>query len=432
MKPSCACLLFCLLVACANAAPQQALTLRSQSGQFVVRGYSVGPNHFKNGSTGQLAYVRLDPALFAISCEAIKKALLTELGMRDEWRGSISILLHPNESDNEPIDIASIRFKDRWGYKVSIPERVNRDRLISAMVQVLLMEIANRHASPMLADLPPWLCIGLTEELQLTGLAELTLEPETALLRKQKNPDALRLVRERLRERQALTFNQLSWPEDNFESASEFYSSCAQLFVHELLRLKDGRRCLQNMLAQLPANLNWQTSFLANFRGHFEKLIDVDKWWTLTVVNFQGGQNHFVWNESEMWRQLDDILATPVEVRLNKSDLPMQMEVKLQSIISEWEFTRQEPVLALKLNHLQALRLRCREGYLPLIDGYSNMLGVYLQKRGKLGTAKHGASARNARAAEQEALKKLEELDRQRDKFRPKREPLTNTASATR
>src|SRR4051794_34566410 len=107
----------------APAAPLS-LTLQSRSGQFtvvglpmqaradaasaVIAGFAV-PVRAYQSPTSTVSFVRLDPALVAVSCDEIKTALLRELGARDRWEGSVRVFLHPVRNDNEPIFVTSIR-----------------------------------------------------------------------------------------------------------------------------------------------------------------------------------------------------------------------------------------------------------------------------------------------------------------------------------
>jgi len=52
--------------------------------------------------------------------------------------------------------------------------------------------------------------------------------------------------------------------------------------------LENGRACLREMLAQLPAFYNWQFAFLKGFQPWFQRPLDVEKWWALTVVRLPG------------------------------------------------------------------------------------------------------------------------------------------------
>jgi hypothetical protein len=164
------------------------------------------------------------------------------------------------------------------------------------------------------------------------------------------------------------------------------------------------------MLYQLPEHLNWQTAFLSAFGGHFRGLLDADKWWSLTTANYQKKETSILWGETEIWRQLQDILATTAEVRLKTNDLPMNIRVQLQNVLTEWDYSRQVPVLQVKINHLQALQLRVPRELESVVNGYANVLAWYLGKRGAP-KPDHNKVGRSARTAIAEALKQLNELD---------------------
>jgi hypothetical protein len=393
--------------------------VRSRSGQFVIRGLPLTMSRFGR-ATNAVSYVRLDPTVFAVSCERVKEAVLGEFGMEDRWRGMIAIVLHPTESDDELINVTSTRYKNNWGYRMDIPERVDRRRVIKAVIDVLLLEIANRKSGERSAEMPPWLSAGFTSHLEATVLSSISLEPETTVVRKEKHPDPLKEVREMLSSQPPLSFNQLSLPEESMlvEPDAKFYGHCAHLFVHELLGLKDGRRCLQDMMLRLGEHLNWQTAFLKSFSGHFPRLIDADKWWSLIAAGYSGKETSIHWGRAETSRQLDDTLKTSVEVRLHQEDLPMKTVANLQKIISEWDYVRQFPVLRLKLNHLQALRLRVPPEIEPLVAEYIGVIDFYLEKRGKP-VPDNGKIKRSARKAIEETVKRLNELDLRREGSRP-------------
>ncbi len=406
----------------ANVFAGEARTLRSRSGQFIVRGLPLGAFPASGISTSEVSYVRLDPAVSSVSCERIKQAVLEELGAKDEWRGAVTVNLHPVREDNEPIVITSMRFAGGWSYRMEVPELVNRDRLVKALVEVLLLEMANRKAGVRPAELPPWLIEGLSAHVQATAQTTLTLEPATRVVRRQGTGDPLNRARELLRQRPALTLDQLSWPteEQLAEDNLALYRSCAHLFVHELLRLKNGRACLREMVERLPEDLNWQTTFLRAFQTHFNRLIEVDKWWALNVAYFSGRDPMTAWSLAESCDRLDEILATPVLVRLRPGDLPTTVQAKVQSVIAEWDYARQTPILLQKINHLHALRLLAAQEQLGLIDGYLETLEIYLDRRDKVSLAearKHRLS-RSQRLLLQNTLRRLDWLDAQRENSR--------------
>src|SRR4051794_35727980 len=92
-----------LLVSFADAVPEPVL-VRSRSGQFLIRGLPLTRLSFER-TTNVVSYVRLDPTVFAVSCERIKEAVLGAVGLEDQWRGLITITLHPNTADDEPVDV---------------------------------------------------------------------------------------------------------------------------------------------------------------------------------------------------------------------------------------------------------------------------------------------------------------------------------------
>jgi len=399
---------------CGQIRAMEPVTLRSHSGQFLVRGLPVGAPRV-SPSTNILAYIRLDPALFAVSCERIKEAVLGELGAKDVWKGKIFVSVHPVKDDHEPIVITATHYTDGWSYHMDIPEMVDGPRLIKSVVEVLLQEMANRDSrSRLAAELPLWLPEGFAAHLQATILSNFTLEPETRINRGEKGADPLAHAREYLRAHPPLSLDDLNWPtEEQFSgNGGETYRCCAQLFVYELLRLPDGRSCLREMLARLTENLNWQTAFLQAFGAHFQRLLDLDKWWSLHLVHLIGQGFASAWMRPEFCQQLQDILTTSVQVRLSPVELPLTTQVKLQIILGEWEFPRQQPTLREMVTRLKALRLRASAEFIRLVDDYRQTLETYVQRRRDAG----GSTSRVERSPKSkfivsETIKRLDDLD---------------------
>lgn len=400
----------------------QSVVLRSQSGQFVVRGLPMGAAPVGHSPTSQVSYLRVDPALLAVSCDRIKQALLSELEMKDNWQGTITVTLHPVRDYDEPIDIISRRFRNGWAYNLHVPDWVERTRLVHAVVQVLLQEISTRRARDHAPELPPWLLDGITAILERASLSTLTLEPETWIMRqREKNADPLRQVRELLRARAPLTFNELNWPsEEQFTPENiDVYRACSQLFVCELLRLKNGPARLSQMLLTLPESLNWQTAFLTAYRSQFRSLLEVEKWWSLSVVHITSRDLMFSWTREQAFLQLDDALVVSAEVRLNAGELPMNAQVKLQQVIAEWAPSRQTAILMQKLNLLHNLRMRAPQEMMDLVDRYRTVLEHYVKNRRATGEGPFGRHPLSKdRVLAGETIKKLDGLDVQREVLR--------------
>jgi hypothetical protein len=385
-----------------RAALPEPVAVRSRSGQFAIHGLPLSKQRFSFIPPTGISYARLDPGVLAISSENIKQALLAALDLTDRWQGRIAVSLQPVVRDNEEIVIASVRFTDGWQYQVQIPEHVDKARLTKAIVEVLLLEIAQRGAGDRRLELPPWLASGLAEYITANASSPLIVEAGSLTDRTQPKGDALKKTRETLRSAGSMSFNQLSWPDTQTDRAA--YDACAHLFVRELLQ-KGGGVLLSDLLWRLRDHLNWQTAFLR--AGGFGSLRDVDKWWTLNLVQFAGRESFATWSSAELRLQLDEALATPVQVRHDVNRLPMTTQISLQQILQEWDFKRQAPHVRQMLHRLEVLRLRSSGVPNEIINGYHRALSEYLVRRER--------RLVNARTAVTEAVGLLNELDAKRE-----------------
>jgi len=201
------------------------------------------------------------------------------------------------------------------------------------------------------------------------------------------------------------------------------------LFVAELLRLEDGRECLRAMLDELAACYDWQTAFLRSFRAHFERQVDLEKWWALQVAHFTGRDPTQTWSYVESWNKLDELLRTLVEVRQTQNELPGHAEISLATVIREWDFIRQGQTLRAKLGELDLLRLRVSQEAVALVDDYRRLLSVYLERRGRAGLMLAGSKipSAGANSVVRETLRQLAALEARREKLRPNPETVSAT-----
>ena len=411
-------LLASLLLAATVAQAADPIVITSHSKQFTVRGLRLG--NVKD-TLGLPDLVLLDPPLLAVTAESIKQSLQQELGWTEPWHGHIFIELHPVREDRENILVTSIRSPEGWNYRIDMPDEVDTPRLVRTLVEILVVEFANRRAKERAVELPPWLVPGLTAHLQAGPLASVVLAPNRAVLRTRVKSDPLAAVRARLQSTSALTVDQLNWPApDQFDGGkAEHYQACAHLFVHELLHLRDGAACLRETLALLPEHLNWQTAFFRGFQPHFQRMLDVEKWWSLVQVNISGRDTTQVWPLAESLQRLDEVLYTPVQVRLEKDEIPHESQVSVQTLLIEWDLPRQAAPLWQKVARLAELRTRLDPQVAKLASDYRAILEKYLRARQQeqTGPAVYPLGLSNARGLIADAVHDLGPLDRQREKL---------------
>jgi hypothetical protein len=425
--------------ALAQFPPPETAVARSVSGQFIVRAEGVwDPRSRAAWLTTNRDFVRLVPTLAAVSAERIRQDLLRELGDGSPWQGKIFLALRQTDSGSEPITLSSERFGDGWQYRVDLPEVIERGRYVRAMVNILLLEVANRAAGERSAEVPLWLVEGFSEQLLAEDGAEIILPPpdQTAhgvafkpLFVNARRESPLKKAHQVLEERQPLAFDELSWPEEKQVSGDEagVYRASAQLFVSELLRLDDGRACLRAMLAELPKYYNWQLAFLHAFRLHFLSIADTEKWWALQSAHFTGRELDQTWPLKESLEKLGEALHTPVEEPLaGTNEVSTEVMVDLQTIIRQWEGARQIPALQAKARELEILRLRLARELLLLEEGYRQAVFSYLQSHSALAAGPESKKSPRLDRAARETIKALDALDKQREAMRPVEKGLTS------
>ena len=380
-------------------------------------------------------FIRLDPTLLPVSCERIKQILYRELGLADAWSGKVFLKIYPVQTANDPVTIASEQFRDGWHYGVLLPNVIERSRYVRAMVQVLFMEVANRDAREHSAELPIWLVEGFYANLMTSRQIEIILPPPqdttagiklTSMVLNARKEDPLHLAHEQLCTSEPLNFQQLSWPSAGQLTGPEegLYRSCAQLFVSELLHLEDGPACLRAMLAALPHYYNWQFAFLQAFRSHFQRPLDIEKWWGLQLLHFTGRELTETWPADESWQKLEEIIRSAVQVRTSTNELPLHLEVPLQTMLREWEPPRQTMALRTKAAELGSLRLRVAPEFVPLVDEYRQTIKSYLQNREHTGSLFSFHRKSSLRRITDEALRQLDALDARRLVLKPLQKPL--------
>jgi hypothetical protein len=108
---------------------------------------------------------------------------------------------------------------------------------------------------------------------------------------------------------------------------------------------------------------------------------------------------------------MEEILYTPMQVRLKGEDAVHVTPVSLQTVIQDWGFEQQVALLQAKLIQLQAARLRLPADFATISDSYQLVISKYLNARR---SAWFGVTA-HARASR--AVSELNALDQQREKI---------------
>ena len=149
----CGCAVVLLSVFCGKAHAQSpfpdTIATRSFSGQFIIAGTAGSRRAALPVIATNANFVRLEPALLAVSAERFKEALAhalnPELGGLNALaapRGKIFLVLHPAQSSDEVVTVVSRHSPEGWDYQVQLPDVVSRPRLARALTGVLLLGAA--------------------------------------------------------------------------------------------------------------------------------------------------------------------------------------------------------------------------------------------------------------------------------------------------
>ncbi|MCU0770501.1 MAG: hypothetical protein MUE94_01855 [Verrucomicrobia bacterium] len=427
MKASPAALwLLCLSLGAGPTLPAAAESqmIRSASGQFSVLASEPTATSASSAFLAESDLLRLDPGLLTVSAERLRQALVRELHDRSPWEGRILFRVRGTDSFRAPVEVVAEWQGTGWRYQVSLPEYLARDRFVQALVEVDLMEIANRTSAGRAAEIPAWLTEGLTAQLLASRSAELILPPPKLNLRgvsatpwvlEQVKYQPLALAHAQLQTNAPLSLEQLSWPTpESFEGRQgQVYRHCAHLLVTRLLQLPEGPARLHAFIHNLGSHYNWQVAFLNTYPAQFPSLLDFEKWWTLQVAHFTGRDLSATYTYSESVQRLREAARFPVEVRLATNTLPMHGEVRLQTILEAWDGNRQRRALEQTLTDLALLRSRIAPELVALLDDYRLTLGTYLKQRDRAGIylPKGGNRQASVTLLTRRTLRTLDQLD---------------------
>jgi hypothetical protein len=406
---------------------------QSHSGQFVVRGAAFAQplaDRFSRQATN-LALMTLEPTLVAVSCEHIRQIVWRMLEMpKSQWEGKISIFIRPAATAGPPT-LTAVRFREGWRYQIDLPDRLERSRYAQAVVQALLLELANRQSDrEHQTEVPLWLSTGLAERLLAANAEEVVLEPPSlsggkpglpAIFLNERKANPLQEAHDLLSAHEPLTFEELSWPRPQHAAGEGYavYRASAQIFVRGLLGLPGGPGCLRKLVTDLPRYHNWQFAFLGAFPNSFQRPLDVEKWWALASAQFSGRAVSQAWTREESWRKLDEALHPGIQVRGGANQLPTRSSVTLQTVILSWDRQAQIQALRPLVAQLGQILLHADTEMTPLAREYQELLARYLEKQEQPAVARIARRGLAPRQLPEATARQLDALDDRRQQLRP-------------
>lgn len=406
------------------------VTARSYSGQFVVKGPQTAPTlpiKVQGDKDSDDGLIGLEAGALAVTCEQVKHALLKQLDREDHWKDKVYVEIAPDAEDDSDILMATVKYRDGWRYQLRLPVRIDPDKLLLAIVRTSLLELANRNSKGHSADLPLWLTEGMTKHLIATSPTPLVMQPKKLkdILPKvapsRLIEDPLLEPRAHLQKYNAWTFQEMSLPSDVQMNPLEWthFRHCAHVLVQSLLRTPNGPKNLGAMLDAMPNYLNWQFALLEGFQGQFASPLDIEKWWSLTLVDLKSFDSHNRWTYQPAVRRLDQILDTSVTLDPGVDAVPTQRNLELQLLIDLVEWDQQRPYIMDVISQLIFFQIHAPEDLVKLAGDYRITLMEYVNSRDTAAkTTRRGEVATSHKVIVRETLDKLKLLDVLRSDFR--------------
>jgi len=379
-------LIFIICCPLRSETEKDTITARSVSGQFMVRSpYKIPPLPASKQPTNQIKLIELDPNFLAVVCERIKGNILLTLNQKDEWKGSVFVRIYPAQTYLDPVWV-NAQYSDKgWMYYVDFPSVIEMNRLIRAVVGVVLQEIADRRAGSKPAELPPWLPPAFALNVYLTAPDIVLMERFTKKVRVERVTNPINLIKRHIISITPLTWDELSWPTiealmDN--STTNQYSLCSYIFMREVLRLPDGVKKMKEFLTILPARWNWQVAFIEAFKPHFYSMRDVEKWWSVTIASITGRTGVKTLTYDESLKKLEAILNSPLKIPTgNTNTNNLIIKLPLQQVITQYSYSQHKQILKEKISELSVLRQNSHPAITRLVDDYKEALQIYLDRR---------------------------------------------------
>jgi hypothetical protein len=409
-----------LLLAKSGAAPSGRV-VTSQSRQFQI--YSPDqtflPDKIPQGS------VVVEPDWLAMTAERVRAAVVAEIPAMGSIREQIEVGILQRAPADGTIGVGTTVFADGFKYKVAIPPVVDEVRLVKGFISVLLAQYAN-HGGNRAVELPTWVIEGVAQTIFHSVGPKLVVDGNSSGW-EMTTRDMLAHTREILRTNAPPTFHEVTMgaPPAPQSPNEAFYKSCTHLLTRSLLQRPQGREQFARFLRNLPKAWNWQTAFREAFG--FERMLDVEKWWALAMVEFTMRDQRQAFSTPVSLEKLNTLLGTPMEMHSATNALPETRMVDLQTLLEKTDWQLQAQALRDKISQLgyTANHLAPPVGTLAL--QYKAVLQSYLTKRANMAvrpTLRTTPEAQRKTLAA-EAVRRLAALDARRQKLS---EPTVSSA----
>jgi len=403
---------------------------RSASQQFFVIGHTPGsPKGPPSLSQIREGHLQLDPSVLAITCELVKQELLNYLRLEDKWASSISVVVNGTAPPESNIGVAAIAGSRGYTYRLELPGQIPKDRLVRALVRALLMEMINRPQNGgRFTEVPRWLQEGLAAlmaaqkgDILLQGITarvfgldgpKLVTDARTPTTFDRTYAGSLATAFQHLQLTEPVDFTQLNMPDPGQLTgyAWKTYQHSSHLFVAELLRLQNGPEALADLLRHLPKFLNPQLALLKAFEEHFRTALELDKWWSLVLVDFRSRGPNLRWGQSRALEHLNEIMHAPMVIRANTNSVPITRAMHFQQLIQETAFTVHKNILKHALGKLLIVQLNANTDLARLIKDYRLTIEEYIRKRDASSDGR-GELPNSVKLTKKKTIEKLDLLD---------------------
>ena len=345
---------------------------------------------------------RLLSSALCVYAERVKHEWLQRMNLADEWRDPIVIVVRPcagAPANESPISWQTFQTDKHLKYQIycCAPPPVQEADLLAAIVDRLCTEWANRSQPTVRGQtytvpfMPMWLVQGLAASIR--G-------------RNDSMPGVVRrsIVAGRP-QRAAGLLTARVLPSNPAERT--LFQANAWIFTESLLGLPGGTEKLRRFLTELGSQKSANNAFWSVYRQDFPRELMFEKWWSLQQVSLASVGVAENLTASETAKQLDDILATKLDVVNGRRGQSGESRTDFDQL---WHYN-DEPwlknVLRLKSDRLGALRGQAHPFYEPAIDQYLEAINWLILRN----TVRFRRTVMKAESAREEADRQTRATD---------------------